>query len=161
VLDSQDKRTTLVLRHLPAGYTRAALLELLESQGFKGCYDFVHLPVDFVKWMSFGYAYINMVSLEEVYRIWKYFDGFTNWPTLPGIEELGEALCACEVSWAESLQGLSACCDRYRNSTVMHEDVPEHFKPVTFSNGAEVKFPPPTKVIRPPRVSSTAVLQIC
>jgi hypothetical protein len=149
---SEEWRTTVMLRHLPEGYTRAALLELLESQGFQGSYDFVYLPVDFVKWKGFGYAFINMVCHEDARRVWKHFDGFKDWPAHPDIQETGEAPRACEVSWGDPLQGLKAHFERYRNSPVMHKDVPEHFKPVTFSKGVKVKFPPPTKRIRPPRL---------
>jgi len=47
-----------------------------------------------------------------------------------------------------NLQGLSANIGRYRNSPVMHEDVPEHLKPLLFINGHFVCFPPPTRRLR-------------
>jgi hypothetical protein len=142
----------VMIRHLPAGYTRAALLELLLSQGFKGCFDFVYLPVNFVKMHEFGYAFVNLISHEEACSFWKHFDGFSDWPARPDIKETGEAPRACEISWGDPLQGLSAHIDRYRNSPVMHKDTPDRFKPVIFSNGVNVKFPLPTKRIRPPRL---------
>lgn len=140
-------RTTVMLRNLPAGFTREKLLELLNAEGFKACYDFVYLPVDFVKWQGFGYAFVNMTSHREALRIWEHFDGFTSWPF-----EFESSPCPCEVCWGDPLQGLDVHIDRYRNSPVMHKDVPEHFKPMIFSRGEIVKFPPPTKRIRPPRL---------
>ena len=38
-------------------------LELLDSQGFRGCYDFVYMPVNFnANWVSFGYAIVEADS---------------------------------------------------------------------------------------------------
>merc|ERR1719464_1745907 len=39
--------TTVMLRNLPIGLTRSTLLDLLDSQGFAGKYDFAYLPVNF------------------------------------------------------------------------------------------------------------------
>jgi len=149
----EASRTTVMLRNLPAGYTRTALVELLDNQGFKGSYDFVYLPVDFVSWTAFGYAFVNMVCPSEALRLWKHFDGFTAWPSHADAEATANtAPQRCTVSWGDPLQGLDAHIERYRNSPVMHKDVPDHFKPMTFARGTKVKFPPPTKRIRPPRV---------
>jgi hypothetical protein len=148
-----SSRTTVMLRNLPAGFTREKLLKLLDAEGFKACYDFMYLPVDFVKWEGFGYAFVNMTSHREALRIWEHFDGFTAWPCHDGADgEAESAPCPCEVCWGDPLQGLDVHIDRYRNSPVMHKDVPEHFKPLIFSRGEIVKFPPPTKRIRPPRL---------
>jgi len=139
-----ESRTTVLLRRLPANFTRSDLLEVLDSEGFKDCYDFVYMPVDFVKWSSFGYAFINLASHKEALRMWHHFDGFTAWPSH------GDAKGrACEVAWSKPLQGLSALVERYRNSPVMHEDMPDHIKPVVFSSGQKVKFPSPTEDIVP------------
>jgi hypothetical protein len=139
-----ESRTTVLLRRLPANFTRSDLLEVLDSEGFKDCYDFVYMPVDFVKWSSFGYAFINLASHKEALRMWHHFDGFTAWSSH------GDAKGrACEVAWSKPLQGLSALVERYRNSPVMHEDMPDHIKPVVFSSGQKVKFPLPTEDIVP------------
>jgi hypothetical protein len=41
--------------------------------------------------------------------------------------------------------------ERLRNSPVMHERVPEVYKPALFVNGLAVSFPAPTRRIRAPR----------
>jgi RNA recognition motif-containing protein len=139
-----ESRTTVLLRRLPTGFTRSDLLEVLDSEGFKDCYDFVYMPVDFVKWSSFGYAFINVASHEEALRMWQHFDGFTAWPSH------GDAKGrACEVAWSKPLQGLTALVERYRNSPVMHEEMPDDVKPVVFSSGQKVEFPAPTEEIVP------------
>ena len=59
----------------------------------------------------------------------------------------------CSVRWGHPLQGLPAHIERFRNSPVMHESVPERCKPALFSGGRWVPFPPPTAAIRAPEVA--------
>lgn len=137
-----EVRTTVMLKHLPNNYTRAMFLEMLNTEGFAGTYDFVYLPIDFNRRAGLGYAFVNMVDPSSVPRFWKIFDGFTKW-VLPTNK-------VCEVSWSEPLQGFVAHVARYRNSPVMHRSVPEEYRPVIFENGQQVEFPAPTKNVRPP-----------
>eukprot|EP00445_Apocalathium_hangoei_P075184 CAMPEP_0204149182 /NCGR_PEP_ID=MMETSP0361-20130328/24186_1 /ASSEMBLY_ACC=CAM_ASM_000343 /TAXON_ID=268821 /ORGANISM="Scrippsiella Hangoei, Strain SHTV-5" /LENGTH=153 /DNA_ID=CAMNT_0051103645 /DNA_START=13 /DNA_END=470 /DNA_ORIENTATION=- len=58
----------------------------------------------------------------------------------------------CEVTWSDKLQGLPQHIERYRNSPLMHPNVPDEFKPVVYQEGLRVNFPPPTKALRPPRI---------
>mmetsp|Transcript_86901 Transcript_86901/g.136091 ORF Transcript_86901/g.136091 Transcript_86901/m.136091 type:complete len:675 (+) Transcript_86901:31-2055(+) len=147
---SDCTNTTVMLRHMPSNYTREKLLVLLDTEGFNGSYDFVYLPVDFMSFQGFGYAFVNCTSNAEAHRMFKHFQGFTSWPGPHTSTE--EATSLCEVSWGNPLQGYGAHIYRYRNSPVMHKDVPEEFKPVAFVNGIRIKFPAPTKRIRPPRL---------
>eukprot|EP00931_Biecheleriopsis_adriatica_P112563 TRINITY_DN8720_c0_g1_i2.p1 TRINITY_DN8720_c0_g1~~TRINITY_DN8720_c0_g1_i2.p1 ORF type:complete len:403 (+),score=70.69 TRINITY_DN8720_c0_g1_i2:772-1980(+) len=139
-----DSRTTVMLRNLPNNYTREMLLELIDSQGFNGLYDFLYLPIDFQTYACLGYAFVNLVDANIVPRFWAAFDGFNSW-TLPSKK-------VCYVSWSGPHQGLQAHIDRYRNSPVMHADVIDQCKPVCFRDGKRVPFPSPTRSIRPPRV---------
>jgi len=139
-----DDKTTVMLRNLPNDYKRDMLLNLLDSEGFVGRYNFVYLPMDFKRMAGLGYAFVNMETPEDAQEAWKHFVGFQNW-TL-------QSQKICEVAWGEPLQGLDAHIERYRNSPVMHEDVPEEFKPVLFKQGQRSPFPEPTKRIRPPRM---------
>lgn len=42
--------------------------------------------------------------------------------------------------------------ERYRNSPVMHESVPDEYKPVILQNGLRVNFPEPSKAPRPVKI---------
>lgn len=139
-----EGRTTVMLRNLPNNYTRDMLLELIDSLGFRGQYDFLYLPIDFQTQACLGYAFVNLVDSGVVPAFWRAFDGFSNW-SLPSRK-------VCYISWSGPHQGLEAHIDRYRNSPVMHPDVGDECKPLIFKDGARVMFPLPTKSIRPPRV---------
>ena len=44
----------VMLRNVPNDYTREMLLELLDSQGFAGRYNFAYLPCDFYRDANLG-----------------------------------------------------------------------------------------------------------
>jgi hypothetical protein len=133
-------RTTVMFRNLPNNYTRDMLIELLEEQGFRGCFDFIYLPIDFKTQSGLGYAFINLISHCDASRALNDLPGFQNWR--------GKSQKRLQVSWS-SLQGLQANVNRYRNSVVMHPEIPEIFKPMIFNGGVSVSFPAPTKAIPP------------
>jgi hypothetical protein len=56
-----------------------------------------------------------------------------------------------ETHWGHPLQGLDAHVQRYRNSPVMSESVPDECKPLLLQDGLRVPFPLPTKQLRTPR----------
>jgi len=140
---SGKPRTTVMLRNMPNNYSRAMLLDLLDSEGFAGQYDFLYLPMDFHSRASLGYAFINFVSCAAAAGFWKIFDGYSKW-VIPSRKVSG-------VSWSGPHQGLEAHVERYRNSPVMSSAVPDEYKPVLFLEGVRTPFPPPTRRIRAPR----------
>jgi hypothetical protein len=140
---AEPAHTTLILRNLPIGYSRDELFELLDNEGFNGKYDLVYHPIDFGTRLGFGYAFVNFVSVVAAAQCSEHFNGFSNWKTKHDR--------ACEVSQSTELQGLEAHVERYRNSPVMHETVPDEFKPATFVDGHRVPFPLPTKKVTKPR----------
>jgi|EP00927_Polykrikos_kofoidii_P021033 hypothetical protein len=139
--------TTVMLRNLPNNYSSAMLLNLVDKEGFAGDYDFVYLPMDFDSHASLGYAFVNLTSTELAEKFWKAFEGFSDW-AVPSQK-------VCSMSWSHPHQGVAAHTERYRNSPVMHEDVPDEFKPMMFKDGQRCPFPPPTKKLRPPTMIST------
>eukprot|EP00927_Polykrikos_kofoidii_P040276 TRINITY_DN34464_c0_g1_i1.p1 TRINITY_DN34464_c0_g1~~TRINITY_DN34464_c0_g1_i1.p1 ORF type:complete len:332 (+),score=62.58 TRINITY_DN34464_c0_g1_i1:36-998(+) len=139
-----EERNTVMIRNLPETYTRTMLTNLLDSEGFFGTYDFVYLPTNFRTEASFGYAFVNFVTQQAAVASASHFEGFRQWG-VPS-ERVGE------VSWSDMHQGLKAHVDRYRNSPVMHDSVPDEHKPAVFMSGRRVPFPAATKRLRVPRV---------
>jgi hypothetical protein len=140
----EDTRTTVMLRNLPRDISRAALLKLLDDKGFAGKYNFLYMPIDFVRHTSLGYAFVNMETPEVVKEFWEVFDGFSAWSV--ACEKV------CRVNWSNPHQGYDEHVQRYRNSPLMHKDVPDECRPVLLENGVCVDFPPPTKSLRAPRL---------
>jgi hypothetical protein len=135
-------RTTLMLRNIPTEYTRALLVELLLEHGYDGKFDLVYMPMDFQNRVGLGYAFINFESNESAEAFKQQFAGFKDWAV--------DSEKVCEMRWSD-VQGLEAHFERYRNSPVMHESVPDEYQPALFNGSERVPFPAPTKLIRAPR----------
>lgn len=139
----EDEQTTIVLKNLPFRCPNAHVVELLDSHGLAGTYDLIYVPTNFKTWESYGYAFVNMVSPVKAQEAIQCLRGFEGWRAL--IER------SLEVCYCEALQGLRANIERYRNSPVMHESVPEEYKPLYFKHGRRLPFPRPTRCLRAPR----------
>merc|ERR1711924_370716 len=57
----------------------------------------------------------------------------------------------CEVGWSNKHQGLAEQIRRYRNSPVMHDSVPDEYKPMLFRKGIRQDFPAPTQMLKRPK----------
>lgn len=139
-----DWRTTVMIRDLPHCYSRADLMNLLDRKGFGCAYKFLYFPMDFRKRTALGYAFIDLADARTVPSFWEAFDGFISW----GVP----CESACVMSWCDPHQGLQAHIERYRNSPVMHHQVPDEYKPILLEHGRRVPFPAPTQEIRYPRL---------
>jgi len=117
-------------------------MKLLDDEGFAGKYDFVYLPIDFKTKLSLAYAFVNLVNAEEAKRFWSHFNGFSDW-AVPSHK-------IASVNWSE-FQGLSRHIERYRSSPVMHEGVPDEYKPILLSGGERISFPAAADKVRAPR----------
>jgi len=144
-MSPREVKTTVMMRNIPNGYTRDTLVELINKHGFQMAVDLVYLPIDFASQQAFGYAFVNFTSPGQALAFRKHFHGFRTW----GVPSQK----VCDVLWGSSHQGLQSNIERYRNCPVMHESVPDHFKPALYSNGARVPFPAPTKRLRAPQVT--------
>ena len=111
--------------------------------GFFGRLNFLYLPVDFKRERSLGYALINLVTPSEALRLGRHFEGFSNWCVEGG--------GMCTVAWCSPQQGLDAHVERYRNSPVMHESMPDEWRPILLAHGVPIPFPAPTLKIKAPK----------
>lgn len=130
--------TTLMLRNIPNNYQRDSLLSELDSHGFKACYDFFYLPIDFRNRCNMGYAFINMVNPQEAERFKQTYNGVQ-------LTAFRSAK-VCEVCDAR-VQGRWRNIEQYRNSAVMNME--EFYQPIIFECGVRAPFPKPTAVVKP------------
>jgi len=139
----QESRTTVLFRNVLATSKRSDLCMLLNSQGFRGQYDFLYVPANFKTMMSFGYAFVNFVSGQAAETARQFFDGF-EWSVQ------GES-SILETSWSNPHQGYQVHVERYRDCPVMHSSVADEYKPIVLRGGVRVPFPAPTKRLIAPR----------
>jgi len=139
----EDNRTTLMFRNLPKSYTRKNLLSILDEEGFQGSYCFIYVPTDFKTFAGFGYAFVAFHTHDDASRAKEHFQGYA-WEE-PSAQ-------SCDIAWSGPVQGQQQHIERYRNSPVMHESVPDEYKPAVFKHGQRMPFPAPTKTIRAPRL---------
>jgi len=135
--------TTVMMRNIPFSYTCDSLIDLLESKGFSKWFDFVYVPIKRSEIQGVGYGFVNLTSRERAEEFMRAFEGFDDWPS-------ASSKTACSVQ-SSICQGLSENVNRYRNSSVMRDDVPAFYKPVLLKDGVRVPFPRPTKPARKPR----------
>lgn len=148
---SSDDRTTLMFKNLPNDYTRGMFCEMFDSAGFAGLFNFVYLPRDFKKSAGFGYAFVNFELHAGATAAMRSLRGFSRWE-VPSRKIL-------EVAWSSPHQGLTAHVERYRNSPIMHEAMPDDYKPILLKDGFRISFPAPTKRLRAPRASKDAATE--
>jgi len=131
------KWTTVMMKNIPFSYTCDSLIDLLESKGFSGWFDFVYAPIKRTEVLGVGYAFVNITSTERAEKFMLAFEGFDDWAS-------SSSGTACSLSWS-ICQGLSENVSRYRNSPFMREGVPAIYKPVLLKDGVRRPFPKPTK----------------
>merc|ERR1712072_1336591 len=74
-------KTTVMWKNIPNNCSRDDLLELMNTEGFAGCYNFFYSPVDFASSALLGYAFVNFVSPKEASRFLYHFQGYSRWRT--------------------------------------------------------------------------------
>jgi hypothetical protein len=131
-----DQKTTVMLRNIPNNYNRDSFVELLDSQGFSGLYDFIYVPLDFKSRVAIGYAFLNFTSHVAALRAFDVFHGFSTWR--------GKSRKVCEVTWSETHQGLEANIEVVQSSKMNRRRVPEVCKPFIIKNGQRMMLPPPS-----------------
>eukprot|EP00928_Gymnodinium_smaydae_P034367 TRINITY_DN24371_c0_g2_i1.p1 TRINITY_DN24371_c0_g2~~TRINITY_DN24371_c0_g2_i1.p1 ORF type:complete len:322 (-),score=40.14 TRINITY_DN24371_c0_g2_i1:361-1233(-) len=132
-----EKRTTVLMRNIPRGYTSTKLMRTIDEEGFSGLYDFLYVPMVMNRRCALGYAVVNLVDPYYAKRFMTVFEGHSRWCTM--------SRNVCHIVWAEQLQGLQAHIAHFRNATVMGHRIPHECKPRLFENGTEIDFPPPCK----------------
>jgi len=102
--------------------------------------------MDFTTAVNFGYAFVHFISSKAAARFKTEFQGFSGWSC--------NSTKSCSVAFCAEQNSLESLIKRYQNCSVMHEVVPDDFKPALFLDGLRMAFPAPTKKLKKPRMSS-------
>lgn len=127
----EEHRTTVVITDIASSCSRDGLLAQLDGAGLAGQYDFVYLPVSFETLATHGYGIVNFVSTQAAQTLMKNSSN--------------------SVSFSDQRQGLEGHVANFQDSSLMHEGVPDQFKPLLFKDGKRIRFPAPTRPTRMPR----------
>ncbi|CAE8739962.1 unnamed protein product, partial [Polarella glacialis] len=131
-LDADDssencgRKTTVLLKTLPSSLTAELLLRAIDGH-FSCCYDFFYLPMNFDTWRNEGHAFINFRDALKAAEFKDHFSGFSGWPA----HAKGQGSEPCSCSWA-LLQGYEENIREQENSKLLHENIPEDFRPWVF-----------------------------
>jgi len=144
VPDYNFSNMTLMVRNLAQDLTQPQLAQHLIDAGYRGLFDFIYMPMNLRAHGNFGYAFVNFKSHTIAVQV------------MTRMQSDGEAdLLSC-LRWTSmwsTCQGYSANVERYRNSPLMHEQVPMDCKPAIYDDyGNRIAFAPPTKNIPKPRI---------
>jgi len=139
---SEKTYTTLMCKNVPNDLSRSMFIAMLDSEGLAGLYDLVYVPLDFTKNVGFGYAFVNFQNHEGAVLAMQCLQGFARW-RVPSSKTL-------EVVWSSPHQGLDHNVKIHRNSRIMHDQMPDEYKPILLKDGVRVEFPRPTRRIRAP-----------
>ncbi|KAL6652802.1 hypothetical protein ACP70R_011727 [Stipagrostis hirtigluma subsp. patula] len=120
IIRGEDSRTTLMIKNIPNKYTSKMLLAVID-ESHRGTYDFIYLPIDFKNKCNVGYAFINMISPENIVSFYKTFNG-KRW------EKFNSEKVA-SLAYAR-IQGKSALIAHFQNSSLMNED--KRCRPILF-----------------------------
>ncbi len=119
ILKGKDRRTTLMIRHIPNKYNLYSFLEDINVD-FKGTYDVFYLPIDYKNNCNLGFAFINFVDPLHILDFYESFRG-KRWRRFKS-EKI------CELAYAK-FQGKAELENHFLNGSVIKLDSEEK-KPV-------------------------------
>jgi len=67
--------TTLMVRNIPTRFTSVSFLRILDECGFRNCFDFFYLPMDFRTGKNMGYAFLNFITNDYACAFCSLFHG--------------------------------------------------------------------------------------
>eukprot|EP00397_Hematodinium_sp_SG-2012_P036406 GEMP01039302.1.p1 GENE.GEMP01039302.1~~GEMP01039302.1.p1 ORF type:complete len:264 (+),score=48.84 GEMP01039302.1:51-842(+) len=125
--------TTVMIRHFPIWRQVKHLAAVLDSHGFEGTYDFLHVPFRFSKKRNFGFAFINFRDPATTCAFFHQWDG----RNVFGAGD--DSRFPVSVSMAQ-FQGKKANIERLFESKA-HKVVNRALHPIVFDdNGHRVPF---------------------
>ena len=74
ILRKKDKRTTIMIRHIPNKYSLKLLIDDI-NENFKDKYNLIYLPIDNVNCCNLGFGFINFTNIFHILGFYDYYFG--------------------------------------------------------------------------------------
>lgn len=118
VMSGLESRTTIMVRNIPNGYAREALINELDPF-IQNLYDFIYLPMDVSHFSNLGYAFINFKDPKSIIPFYYHFQG--------RIWDKFKSGKICDIKYAR-IQGIGALEKHFEGSHIAAHY--ESFRPV-------------------------------
>jgi len=124
IAEGKETRTTIMIRNIPSRYTQQLLVDELVTSGFRGCFDFIYLPIDFRNGCSMGYSFANFMHPQDVIHFFTRWNG-RRWPQFSSRKR-------CELAFAR-IQGKQALIEHFQHSRTLLAS-PANCRPIVFTS---------------------------
>lgn len=74
ILRQKDKRTTIMIRHIPNKYSIKLLVDEL-NVNFKDKFDLIYLPIDNINCCNLGFGFINFTHIFHILDFYDHYNG--------------------------------------------------------------------------------------
>ena len=123
IINEQDQRTTIMLKNIPRDISQLFLMSFLNNK-YKGKFNFLYLPIDFVKKINVSYAFLNFKNSKDIIEI--YLD----------LHDKPWSFCKNKkayISYAR-IQGFKSISEHFSKSNLINNQLDKSFKPYINDN---------------------------
>ena len=123
IINEQDQRTTIMLKNIPSDISQSFLMSFLNDK-YKGKFNFLYLPIDFVKKINVSYAFLNLKNSKDIIGI--YLD----------LHDKPWSFCKYKkayISYAR-IQGFKSISEHFSKSNLINNQLDKSFKPYINDN---------------------------
>lgn len=111
VISDEDKRTTLMIKNIPRKVDQSYFKKFIDKN-YKNEYNFLYLPIDFIKTENAGYAFINFKQNKHIAKFFMEFNE-KPWPFCNSKK--------CFISYAR-IQGFKSIVQHFSTSRISNVD---------------------------------------
>ena len=123
IINEKDQRTTIMLKNIPRDISQLFLMSFLNNK-YKGKFNFLYLPIDFVKKINVSYAFLNLKNSKDIIEI--YLD----------LHDKPWSFCKNKnayISYAR-IQGFKSISEHFSKSNLINNELDKSFKPYINDN---------------------------
>jgi hypothetical protein len=123
IINEKDQRTTIMLKNIPREISQLFLMSFLNNK-YKGKFNFLYLPIDFVKKINVSYAFLNLKNSKDIIEI--YLD----------LHDKPWSFCKNKnayISYAR-IQGFKSISEHFSKSNLINNELDKLFKPYINDN---------------------------